>query len=374
MTETTNNDEENTATTVQVLVRIRPPVNQHNNNSNTYYTIKDNKIIFTQPKQREFIFDSIKSWDATQEDIFTQNVLPLLENTKNGYNTCIFTYGQTGSGKTYTMMGDIASEENYIESQIGIIPRTLKYLLNTANSNDNIYTLRGYFVEIYNEKVHDLFAPQEMLFHDISVRETGSNDIVLDNITWKEFITFENALEILYLGIQRRKVSCTSMNTYSSRSHTIFGIYIDTINNAKQIRTNSIHLVDLAGSECSRTVKPTSVQQLEASNINRSLCTLSTIFLSLTTHTKRKHIPFRESKLTLILRDSIIGNCMISLIATISSDINNFSETLSTLIFANQTRSFRKHVCHYLITIVIYLYIHIRTHTHIHTDKYYFIS
>ena len=290
-------------------------------------------------KLYEFKFTGIFEPKTTQEQIFSKLGNKVIINSLEGYNSTIFCYGQTGSGKTYTMCG----KDNIKER--GIIPRLLisffKRIKEEKNKNIN-YDVYISYIEIYNENAYDLFdkshfrEPLEK-WRKIVVYEDNYGNIMLKNMSMIKVENEEQALDLLVTGNYIRHASSTSMNLASSRSHAIFSLVIEGKDNETEImRVSKINLVDLAGSERLKTNNKNDTIFNETKYINLSLSFLEQVIVSLGDREKGKinHIPYRNSLMTTILKDSLGGNCKTILIANASSNSKYLDETISTMRFA----------------------------------------
>ncbi|XP_053918587.1 kinesin-like protein KIF6 isoform X3 [Cuculus canorus] len=258
-------------------------------------------------------------------------------NVLAGYNGTIFAYGQTGSGKTFTITG---GAEHYNDR--GIIPRTLSFIFDQLQKDSSkVYTTHVSYLEIYNECGYDLLDPR----HDasrledlpkVTIIEDSDQNIHLKNLSLHQATSEEEALNLLFLGDTNRMIAETPMNQASTRSHCIFTIHISSKEpGSATLRRSKLHLVDLAGSE--RIAKTGLGGHLltEAKYINLSLHYLEQVIIALA-EKNRSHIPYRNSMMTSVLRDSLGGNCMTTMIATLSIDKRNIDESISTCRFAQR--------------------------------------
>ena len=290
-------------------------------------------------KSYEFKFSGIFEPKTTQEEVFAKLGNKVITNSLEGYNSTIFCYGQTGSGKTYTMCGNDNSKER------GLIPRLLisffKRIREEKNKNIN-YDVYISYIEIYNENAYDLFDKSHFReplenWRKIIVYEDNYGNIMLKNMSMIKVENEQQALDLLVTGNYIRHASSTSMNLASSRSHAIFSLVIEGKDNDTEImRVSKINLVDLAGSERLKTNNKNDVIYNETKYINLSLSFLEQVIVSLGDRDKGKinHIPYRNSLMTTILKDSLGGNCKTILIANASSNLKFLDETLSTMRFA----------------------------------------
>ncbi|XP_026700414.1 kinesin-like protein KIF6 [Athene cunicularia] len=258
-------------------------------------------------------------------------------NVLAGYNGTIFAYGQTGSGKTFTITG---GAECY--SDRGIIPRTLSYIFDQLQKDSSkVYTTHVSYLEIYNECGYDLLDSRHEASRledltKVTIMEDPDQNIHLKNLSLQQATNEEEALNLLFLGDTNRMIAETPMNQASTRSHCIFTIHISSKEpGSATIRHSKLHLVDLAGSE--RVAKTGVGGHLltEAKYINLSLHYLEQVIIALA-EKNRSHIPYRNSMMTSVLRDSLGGNCMTTMIATLSIDKRNIDESISTCRFAQR--------------------------------------
>ncbi|XP_009203333.3 kinesin-like protein KIF6 isoform X3 [Papio anubis] len=265
--------------------------------------------------------------------ISLKNDMSVLE----GYNGTIFAYGQTGSGKTFTITG---GAERY--SDRGIIPRTLSYIFEQLQKDSSkMYTTHISYLEIYNECGYDLLDPRHEAssledLPKVTILEDPDQNIHLKNLTLHQATTEEEALNLLFLGDTNRMIAETPMNQASTRSHCIFTIHLSSKEpGSATVRHAKLHLVDLAGSE--RVAKTGVGGHLltEAKYINLSLHYLEQVIIALS-EKHRSHIPYRNSMMTSVLRDSLGGNCMTTMIATLSLEKRNLDESISTCRFAQR--------------------------------------
>ncbi|KAK8758441.1 hypothetical protein V5799_003929 [Amblyomma americanum] len=297
---------------------------------------------------KEFTFDysywSVNSRDphfVTQEQVFNDLGQEVVDNAFEGYNACIFAYGQTGSGKTFTMMGSADNE--------GLIPRICQAMytrMKLGQNSGTTFRTEVSYLEIYNEKVKDLLK-RESTQHNLRVREHPKLGPYVQDLSRHLVMDYSDVEELMARGNSHRTTACTAMNDVSSRSHAIFTL---NFTQAKFIRdlpsetVSKVNLVDLAGSERADSTKATGQRLKEGGHINKSLVTLGTVISALaelsTSHSKKRvFIPYRDSVLTWLLRDSLGGNSKTIMIATISPAECNYGETLSTLRYANRAKN-----------------------------------
>ncbi|XP_077031925.1 kinesin-like protein KIF6 isoform X5 [Agelaius phoeniceus] len=285
----------------------------------------------------KFKFQKIFDQEAKQDVIFDSIAKPVAECVLAGYNGTIFAYGQTGSGKTFTITG---GAERY--SDRGIIPRTLSYIFDQLQKDSSkVYTTHVSYLEIYNECGYDLLDPRHETskmedLPKVTIMEDSDQNIHLKNLSLQQATNEEEALNLLFLGDTNRMIAETPMNQASSRSHCIFTIHITSKEpGSATIRRSKLHLVDLAGSE--RVAKTGIGGHLltEAKYINLSLHYLEQVIIALA-EKNRSHIPYRNSMMTSVLRDSLGGNCMTTMIAMLAMDKRNIDESISTCRFAQR--------------------------------------
>ncbi|KAK7862050.1 hypothetical protein R5R35_011474 [Gryllus longicercus] len=284
---------------------------------------------------------------ASQEAVFDCLGRDILDNAFQGYNACIFAYGQTGSGKSYTMMGSQDSK--------GIIPRLCDSLFDTIakqQSSELTYKVEVSYMEIYNEKVHDLLDPKANK-QSLKVREHNVLGPYVDGLSQLAVTSFQDIDNLMAEGNKSRTVAATNMNSESSRSHAVFSVVLtqtltDTKSGVSGEKVSRMSLVDLAGSE--RAVKTGAVgdRLKEGSNINKSLTTLGLVISKLADQAsgaknKDKFVPYRDSVLTWLLKDNLGGNSKTVMVATISPAADNYEETLSTLRYADRAKRIVNH-------------------------------
>ncbi|KRX08845.1 P-loop containing nucleoside triphosphate hydrolase [Pseudocohnilembus persalinus] len=259
----------------------------------------------TQDDHKQYSFDYVAKQNSTQDEIYQIIGVPLSEFALDGYNICIFAYGQTGTGKTHTMYGKIGDTE-----QEGLQTRILKKIFQEINKNQQpgkqTLCYCNYF-EIYNENIIDLLSEDIDKGVQVQIREDVKKGVFVENLQNKYITSYEEGMEILNEGNQSRHVAATKMNLESSRSHSIFQFHIQqkiSKNGITNFKDSKINFVDLAGSERQKQTHATGERLKEATNINRSLSILGRVINSLVEKQKKKniHIPYRDSKLTFILK------------------------------------------------------------------------
>ncbi|VDN22065.1 unnamed protein product [Cylicostephanus goldi] len=292
--------------------------------------------------------------NTTQERIYADMVSSQVERVLAGYNCTLFAYGQTGTGKTYTMEGGSGKYDSYQEDPTtGIIPRAVEHIFEElAKSSTEEYSVRISYLELYNEELYDLLAPTSDDRERLRIFDDPSKKGVVV-ISGAEEIPVRDRAEVYRLlrrGAEKRTTAATLMNMNSSRSHSIFTVSVVIRENTasgeelvKQGKLNlgKLNLVDLAGSEHIGRSGAEGKRAKEAGNINQSLLTLGRVITALTS--SAPHVPYRESKLTRLLQDSLGGATITSIIATLSPASTNYEETISTLEYAARAKSIKNH-------------------------------
>lgn len=309
-------------------------------------------------QQQSFTYDAVFGTNSEQIDIF-ESVKGIVDAVVSGYNGTIVAYGQTGSGKTFTIFGN---EDNGSvdggDEDAGLVQRSLKEIfekMNNSNNNNNSsatstseYTAKASFFEIYNEKVYDLLSSNDnMLQESLPVREDSSSKkgVYVEGLLEQEVTNTLDVMDVLRVGNDNRRVAATSMNRVSSRSHAVFVLTVKNVvtnNNdgTTKVLESKFTLVDLAGSERQKSTDAAGERLKEASMINNSLLCLGNVINSLVDREqgKERHVPFRDSKLTFLLRDSWGGNSKTCLVATVTPSAASIAETISTLKFAQRAK------------------------------------
>ncbi|XP_052772125.1 kinesin-like protein KIF15 isoform X2 [Mya arenaria] len=334
---------------IQVFIRIRPPASDESTYSRVVDVAESNTQVLLKQDQnpRVFSFDYVADVDSTQDNIFNRLGKKVIENCVAGYNGTIFAYGQTGSGKTFTMLGPSEDADNFHHEMRGVIPRSFEYLFQLINKEkekhgDTMQFLcKCSFLEIYNEQIFDLLEPSANILH---LRESLKTGVYVSGLSEQVVSSAGEAYEVLQSSWQNRKVASTSMNRESSRSHAVFCLQIESKErngSVENIKTSQLNLVDLAGSERQKDTQARGLRLKEAGSINKSLSNLGNVIMALvrvSVDNKKRYIPYRDSKLTFLLRDSLGGNSKTSLIACVHPGAKCFGETLSTLQFAKRAK------------------------------------
>nr|XP_058954931.1 kinesin-like protein KIF6 [Pocillopora verrucosa] len=342
---------------IQIYARAKPTKQK----TGLYEIFEDeggnSSISFTVPKdladgyinnKREvykFRFNKVFDQDCKQDEVFEEVAQGVIDNVLTGYNGTIFAYGQTGSGKTFTITG---GAERYVDR--GLIPRSLSYIFEYFEKHPGtVFTAHISYLEIYNENGYDLLDPKHEAckledLPKVNLFEDSDNNVHLKNLSLHQASNEEEALNLLFLGDTNRMIAETPMNQASTRSHCIFTIHISTRDpGSATIRRAKLHLVDLAGSERVGKTNVGGTLLTEAKYINLSLHYLEQVIVALS-EKSRSHIPYRNSMMTSVLRDSLGGNCMTSMIATCSLDRKNLDESISTCRFAQRVAMIKNDV------------------------------
>uniref|UniRef100_A0A9J8DK28 Kinesin motor domain-containing protein n=1 Tax=Cyprinus carpio carpio TaxID=630221 RepID=A0A9J8DK28_CYPCA len=298
-----------------------------------------------KPEPRTFTYDHVADMNTSQEEVFSSVAKNIVESCMNGYNGTIFAYGQTGSGKTFTMLGP-SELDNFSDELRGVIPRSFEYLFFLINreversGGMKSFLCKCSFIEIYNEQIYDLL---DSVSTSLFLREDIKRGVFVEGAVEKYAASAAEAYQVLSMGWRNRRVASTSMNRESSRSHAVFTMTLESKETAQEvvnIRTSQLNLVDLAGSERQRDTHAEGSRLKEASSINRSLMCLGQVIMALmdVSNGKNRHICYRDSKLTFLLRDSLGGNAKTYIIANVHPGSKCFGETLSTLQFAQRAK------------------------------------
>ncbi|XP_042550857.1 chromosome-associated kinesin KIF4A isoform X1 [Dipodomys spectabilis] len=292
---------------------------------------------------KSFTYDFVFDPSAEQEEVFNTAVAPLIKGVFKGYNATVLAYGQTGSGKTYSMGGAYTAEQEN-EPTIGVIPRVIQMLFKEIDKKSDFeFTLKVSYLEIYNEEIWDLLCPSREKASQINIREDPKEGIKIVGLTEKIVVVASDTVFCLEQGNNSRTVASTAMNSQSSRSHAIFTISIEQRkkNDKNSSFHSKLHLVDLAGSERQKKTKAEGDRLKEGININRGLLCLGNVISALGDDKKSSFVPYRDSKLTRLLQDSLGGNSHTLMIACVSPADSNLEETLNTLRYADRARKIK---------------------------------
>ncbi|UYV61046.1 KIF3C, partial [Cordylochernes scorpioides] len=300
--------------------------------------IKNPKTNPPSELNKEFYFDAVYDWNSTQIDLYDETFRPLVNSVLEGFNGTIFAYGQTGTGKTYTMEGIKNDPE-----QKGVIPNAVDHIFkHIARTENRQYLVRASFLEIYQEEIRDLLAKDQTKRYELKERpDIGVYVKDLSTFVCKSVKEIEHVMNI---GNQNRSVGATNMNLHSSRSHAIFIITIEHSEvggkGTSHIKVGKLNLVDLAGSERQAKTGAVGERQKEAIKINLSLSALGNVISALVDG-RSTHIPYRDSKLTRLLQDSLGGNSKTVMVANIGPASYNYEETVITLRYASRAKKIK---------------------------------
>lgn len=331
---------------VRVAMRCRP-LSQKEMDENRQITVEivsklKQIVVFSKPNdtenQKNFTFDMVYDWNSSQTEIYKETASPIVDSVMEGFNGTIFAYGQTGTGKTHTMEGKPVPEQHR-----GIIPRAFEHIFSVIenSSKNRQYLVRCTFLELYNEEIRDLLSKN--VERKLEIRENKDSGVFVKDLTPFMIHDMSELVKKLQIGTQNRVTGETSMNRHSSRSHSIFTVIVEMSENVEgqnRIRVGKLNLVDLAGSERQSKTHAVGERFIEAVNINQSLSTLGNVISALVDG-KSTHIPYRDSKLTRLLQDSLGGNTKTVMIANIGPADFNYDETLSTLRYANRAKNIK---------------------------------
>ncbi|KAK7203338.1 putative kinesin family protein [Myxozyma melibiosi] len=319
---------------IKVVARFRPPNAteiQHNGESIVQFIANDTCAI----ENSTFTFDRVFGVDSKQAELFDYSIKSTVDDILHGYNGTVFAYGQTGSGKSYSMMGpDIDGPHR------GIIPRIVEQIFaSILESPAEIeYTVRVSYMEIYMERIKDLLQP---INDNLPIHEDKSKGIYVKGLSEIYVSSVDEVYDVMRQGATARAVASTNMNQESSRSHSIFALAVTQKNvETGSSKSGQLFLVDLAGSEKVGKTGASGQVLEEAKKINKSLSALGNVINALTDG-KSTHVPYRDSKLTRILQESLGGNSRTTLIVNCSPSIYNMQETLSTLKFGMRAKTIK---------------------------------
>ncbi|KAB2606387.1 phragmoplast orienting kinesin-1-like [Pyrus ussuriensis x Pyrus communis] len=335
---------------VQVIIRVRPLNSAEVSVQGYGKCVRQEScqtITWTGHPESRFTFDIVADENVSQEQLFKVAGLPMVDNCMIGYNSCMFAYGQTGSGKTHTMLGDIEGGTRRHSANCGMTPRVFEYLFSRIQKEKEggrdeklKFICKCSFLEIYNEQILDLLDPSS---NNLQIREDIKKGVYVENLKEVEVTSARDVIQQLIQGAANRKVAATNMNHASSRSHSVFTCIIESKRECQGVahhRFARLNLVDLAGSERQKSSGAEGERLKEATNINKSLSTLGLVIMNLVNMSNGKslHVPYRDSKLTFLLQDSLGGNSKTTIIANISPASCCSLETLSTLKFAQRAK------------------------------------
>ncbi|KAF0904224.1 hypothetical protein E2562_032999 [Oryza meyeriana var. granulata] len=342
---------------VQVVLRCRP-LSEEEQKANVQSAISCNDLkrevtvlhsLFKQA-DKTFTFDKVFGPKAQQRAIYDHAVAPIVNDVLEGYNCTVFAFGQTGTGKTYTMEGEMRQKAGELPATAGVIPRAVRHIFDILEAQKADYSMKVTFLELYNEDMTDLLAledqsrfPEDRQKRAISLLEDGKGGAVIRGLEEVVVYSPSEIYNLLEHGSTRRRTADTALNKQSSRSHSVFSIYIHvketTVGSQELMKCGRLNLVDLAGSENIARSGAKEGRAREAGEMNKSLLTLGRVITALVEHSV--HVPYRDSKLTRLLRESLGGKAKTCIIATVSPSIHCLEETAVTLDYAYHAKSIR---------------------------------
>ena len=342
-------ENQETSENIKVCLRIRPMNLQEKgrNDMNCIEPVSSNQLIFTNKNmRRSYTYNLVFGPETTQEDIFYNcSINKLIDSALDGYSVTIFAYGQTGSGKTYTIMGrDDSINEKILSNDkySGIMPKSINYIWSTVGSRQEKYYIKVSFLEIYNEQINDLLNIGN---NNLQIRWDQRQGFFVEGLFVIECKKPDDIVEVILQGTKNRKKGSHELNKDSSRSHTILTVYVisEFQSNGENFKKyGKISFVDLAGSERLKETHSSGGMIKETGNINKSLFVLGKVISALTDKkNNNQHIPYRDSKLTMLLMDSIGGASKTLMIACVSPSATYSDETMSTLNYASRTMNIK---------------------------------
>ncbi|AYU81617.1 OSM3-like kinesin, putative [Leishmania donovani] len=325
------------AENIRVVIRCRdilPYEAERGDKALVRLDLATNQVVVQHPigDADVFAFDAVYNNSFTQRDIFLQEVQPLADAVLQGYNATVFAYGQSGSGKTHTMTGKLSQRNMW-----GMMPQVVDYLfseIKKLTSSTKTFKVKVSYVELYNGKSRDLLSSKQV---NLEIKQNTSKNFYVKGAEMPEVTSFEDAIKWFNAGTERRQTASTDLNDTSSRSHSLFTVQIEHFDfendpSSPIVMTSKINVVDLAGSEKLSKTNATGETAKEGCNINLSLSALATVIDTIVKGAK--HIPYRGSPLTMLLKDSLGGNAKTVMFANVGPSDKNLSETISTLRFA----------------------------------------
>ncbi|CAH1184025.1 unnamed protein product [Phaedon cochleariae] len=328
---------------VKVVVRIRPLTKQEED-QNVKNILKSHTPRELLMKDKKYTFDRVFKPNASQIELYMNVVSPLIQDVVAGYNCTVFAYGQTGTGKTYTMTGEKCNlVGNWRkDDDSGVIPRAAFHIFHELGHMSNVeINVKVSYIELYNEEIRDLLSEDECA---LQMYSDTKGTVSIQGLKEVSVHDSEGILKLLQRGIVKRQIAPTLMNHQSSRSHTVFTISVNTRESTASgddiLKAGKINLVDLAGSENIARSGCMAMRATELANINRSLLTLGRVIQALADKSQ-KHVPYRDSKLTRILQDSLGGHTKTVIISTVSPAHTSHEETTSTLEYATRARDIK---------------------------------
>ncbi|CAH1257505.1 KIF18A [Branchiostoma lanceolatum] len=358
---TTLSGDDTQSSNMKVVVRVRPPnaSEREDQKSRTIVRVMDEHLLVFDPKDDDaspnyyhgkrkrrdlltrknkdlkFIFDRVFNDMASQQEVYESTTKVIVDGVLNGYNCSVFAYGATGAGKTFTMLG--------APQNPGVIFLTMMDLYQRIDQmqSEKICDVAVSYLEVYNETIRDLLVPSGTL----AVREDPQKGVVVSGLTLHKPRSAEELIHMLEYGNQNRTQHPTDANATSSRSHAVFQVFVRqkdrTANISSDVRVAKMSLIDLAGSERATVTTNRGARFREGANINKSLLALGNCINALADPQYKGHIPYRNSKLTRLLKDSLGGNCRTVMIAAVSPSSLSYEDTHNTLKYANRAKNIR---------------------------------
>ncbi|KAK7485721.1 hypothetical protein BaRGS_00023022 [Batillaria attramentaria] len=353
---------ENSSSNVKVVVRVRPPneLEGSGQHRSVVEIMNENVLVFDpkeeaspsfgrrgrrhrdirkrRQKDMKFAFDYVFSATSSNEEVYQGTTRCVLDGLLSGYNCSVFAYGATGAGKTHTMLGS--------ETQPGVIYHTMIQLYRRISdmSQEKTCDVAVSYLEVYNEQIRDLLLPRGTL----PIREDHNAGVLVPGLSLHKPSNAEELLHMLQFGNKNRTQHPTDANAESSRSHAVFQVFVRqrdrTANISAEVKVAKMCLVDLAGSERATVTKNRGARFREGANINRSLLALGNVINSLADQKYKGHIPYRDSKLTRLLKDSLGGNCRTIMIAAVSPSSLSYEDTYNTLKYADRAKNIRVNI------------------------------
>jgi len=342
-------DSDTNSENIKVCLRIRPMSLQEKsrNDVSCIEPVSNEQLILSHKNlRRSYTFNLVFGQESSQEDVFFNcSMDKLIDSALDGYSVTIFAYGQTGSGKTYTIMGrDDAINEKILKNNkySGIMPKSINYIWSTVSRRQQKFYIKVSFLEIYNEQINDLLNPTNS---NLQIRWDQKQGFFVEGLLVIECKKPEDIVEIILQGTKNRKKGSHDLNKDSSRSHSILTVYLISefeSGGESYKKYGKISFVDLAGSERLKETHSKGGMIKETGNINKSLFVLGKVISSLTDKKNtNQHIPYRDSKLTMLLMDSIGGTAKTLMIACVSPSSIYSDETMSTLNYASRTMNIK---------------------------------
>jgi len=331
---------------VKVALRIRPLVSKETREGcmRALELMKNEPQVHLLNTQKSFTFDYGYDDESDQMQVYQEAVKPIVNKLFKGYNVTVLAYGQTGSGKTHTM--GTAYRSSMDPELEGVIPRAVKDIFEHIEKNrDTQYIVKMSFLELYNEQLFDLLSDKPRREDTIVDIREDTKGIKIPGLTETPVTSLQGTMNILEKASDGRVTAATAMNMHSSRSHAIFTLTLESstvsVDGGTGSTTSKFHMVDLAGSERQKKTKAKGERLREGININMGLLALGNVISALGEESTRNHVPYRDSKLTRLLQDSLGGNSHTLMVACVSPADSNVEETISTLRYADRARKIK---------------------------------